>query len=126
MQERIERGRDILRKTLGDEYYERRIESTNDFNRELRELTDEYCFGAVWGREALPQKTRSMLVVALLASMGRTSELKTHIGGAINNGCSVDEIKDTLLQVAVYCGIPAGVEGIRTAEQVLRDRKLID
>lgn len=126
MKERIELGRDILRKTLGDEYYQRRVDSTNDFNRELRDLTDEYCFGEVWGGEALPVKTRSMLVVALLASMGRVPELKTHIGGAINNGCSAEEIKAVLLQVAIYCGIPAGVEGIRTAEQVLRDRSLIE
>lgn len=126
MSNRIEAGRAILRQTVGDEYFERRVQSTNDFNRKLRDLTDEYCFGEVWSGEALPPKTRSMLVVALLACMGRVNELKTHVGGALNNGCSVEEIRDVLLHVAIYCGIPAGVEGTRTAEQVLRERGLID
>jgi 4-carboxymuconolactone decarboxylase len=126
MSERSEIGRAILRKTVGDEYYERRVRSTNDFNRKLRDLTDEYCFGEVWAGEALPPTTRSMLVVALLACMGRVNELKTHVGGALNNGCTVAEIRDTLLQVAIYCGIPAGVEGTRAAEEVLRERGAID
>ena len=100
MTERLEVGRDILRKTLGDEYYQRRVDSTNEFNSALRHLTDEYCFGEVWAGEALTPKIRSMLVVALLANMGRVQELKTHVAGAINNGCSVEEIKKC------YCRLP--------------------
>ena len=125
MTNRTEIGQDILKKTLGEEYYERRKQSANSFNRGLRQLTEEYCFGEVWGDGKLPAKTRSMLVVAMLAAMGRSTELKTHVGGAINNGCSMSEIEGVLLQVAIYCGIPAGVEGIRVAEGVLRERGLL-
>jgi 4-carboxymuconolactone decarboxylase len=126
MTSRIEAGREILRSTIGDAYYQRRCDTTNAFNEPLRRLTDEYCFGEVWGDPALPPKTRSMLVVVLLASMGRNTELKTHLGGAINNGCSAEEIRGALLQVAIYCGIPAGVESTRIAEEVLRERNLLD
>ncbi|KDC79336.1 carboxymuconolactone decarboxylase family protein [Bordetella bronchiseptica MBORD635] len=123
---RLEVGRDILKQTLGDAYYAQRFDSTNSFNGSLRRLTDEYCFGEVWGDETLTPKQRSMLVIALLACMGRVQELKTHVGGAVNNGCNVEEIRAVMMQVAIYCGIPAGVEGTRTAEGVLRERKLID
>ncbi|OZI38070.1 4-carboxymuconolactone decarboxylase [Bordetella genomosp. 10] len=125
MKSRIETGREILGATLGETYYQRRVDSTNSFNGPLRRLTDEYCFGEVWGDPALPPKLRSMLVVALLASMGRTHELRTHLGGALNNGCNVEELRAVLLQVAIYCGIPAGVEGTRIAEEVLRERGLL-
>jgi 4-carboxymuconolactone decarboxylase len=126
MNERKERGRAILRKTVGEDYFERRIATTNDFNRKLRDLTDEYCFGEVWGDDTLPPRIRSLLVVALLAGMGKVTELRTHVNGALNNGCSVEEIREALLQVAIYCGVPAGVEGFRTAEQVLKDRGLLE
>lgn len=126
MDDRVERGREILRKTLGETYWERRASTTNSFNQALRRLTDEYCFGEVWGDGKLPAKTRSMLVMAMLAAMGRGTELKTHVNGAINNGCSATEIEGVLLQVAIYCGIPAGVEAVRVAEGVLRERGLIE
>ena len=125
MSERSENGREMLRRTIGDAYFENRTASTNAFNGRLRALTDEYCFGEVWCEPTLPPKTRSMLVVALLAAMGRTNELRIHAGGALNNGCSPEEIREILLQVAVYCGIPAGVEGTRIVEGVLSERGLL-
>lgn len=125
MTTKLEQGRTVLRTVIGDAYFQRRQESTNDFNGRLRALTDEYCFGEVWSNPVLPLKLRSMLVVCLLAVMGRTTELRTHLGGAINNGCSAEEIREVLLQVAVYCGIPAGVESTRIAEEVLRERGLL-
>jgi 4-carboxymuconolactone decarboxylase len=126
MTDRKETGRAILRQTVGEEYFQRRVASTNDFNRKLRDLTDEYCFGEVWSGEALSAKFRSLLVISLLAGMGRVTELRTHVNGALNNGASVAEIHDALLHVAIYCGIPAGVEAFRTAEQVLKERGLLD
>ena len=126
MSTRLEKGQEILKSTLGSEYYARRSESTNEFNGPLRRLTDEYCFGEVWGDEALPPKIRSMLVIALLASMGREQELSTHLRGAINNGCRPEEIRAVMLQVAVYSGIPAGVAGTRAAETILREKKCIE
>jgi 4-carboxymuconolactone decarboxylase len=126
MSDRMEKGRAILRKTVGEEYYERRVASTNDFNRKLRDLTDEYCFGEVWSGEALPLKTRSLLVISMLACMGRMQEFRTHLMGALNNGATVDEIHDALMHVGIYCGIPAGVEAFRNAEQVLKERGLLE
>lgn len=125
MTSRIEAGRRILRETVGEAYYQRRVETTNDFNAPLRRLTDEYCFGEVWADETLSPKMRSLLVISLLAGMGRVNELRTHVAGALNNGCSVEEIRAAMLQVAIYCGIPAGVEGTRTAEAVLQERGLL-
>lgn len=125
MTSRLDTGRGILRQTVGDAYYQQRVDSTNEFNGPLRRLTDEYCFGEVWADEALPPNIRSLLVIALLASMGRVNELRTHVRGAVNNGCSVEEIRAAMLQVAVYSGIPAGVEGTRTAETALRELGLL-
>lgn len=119
-------GREILRDTVGADYFETRTASTNWFNQPLRNLTDEYCFGEVWGGEDLSRKTRSMLVMAMLATMGRGHELRTHVGGALNNGCTPEEIRGVLLQVAIYAGIPAGVESTRIAETVLRERGLVE
>lgn len=125
MTSRIETGRRILKQTVGEAYYQKRVDTTNDFNAPLRRLTDEYCFGEVWGDQTLSPKIRSLLVISLLASAGRVNELRTHVAGAVNNGCSAEEIRAAMLQVAVYCGIPAGVEGTRTAEAVLEERGLL-
>jgi 4-carboxymuconolactone decarboxylase len=125
MSARKELGRKILISTMGEDYIAKRTASTNDFNRKLRDLTDEYCFGEVWGGEALPPKLRSMLVMAMLAGHGRLAELEGHVNGAINNGCSMEEIREVLLMVGVYCGIPAGVSGTRVAEEVLKKRGLV-
>ncbi|MEZ5441770.1 MAG: carboxymuconolactone decarboxylase family protein [Lysobacterales bacterium] len=125
MSDRLEQGRALLRATIGDDYYEQRRASTNAFNAKLRGLTDEYCFGEVWADPTVPPKWRSLIVVALLAAGGRVPELRTHIGGALNNGCTPEELREVLLQVAVYCGIPVGVEGFRSAEAVLRERGLL-
>jgi 4-carboxymuconolactone decarboxylase len=120
------RGRAVLRRTLGEEYFERRKSSTNDFNRPLRDMTDEYCFGEAWCGGPLQPKYCSLLVISMLASSGRVPELRTHLAGALNNGCSIEEIRHALLMVAAYSGIPAGVEGFRSAEIVLKERGLLD
>ena len=108
-----------IKEILGSEYFAKREKSTNDFNREMRDLTERYCFGEVWERPGLDRRTRSMLVLATLAALGKGAEIKMHAVGAINNGCTVEEIKEVLLQAAIYAGIPAGVEAFRYAEQAL-------
>ena len=118
-------GLGILNKVLGDEYFAKRQASENSFNREVRELVEEYCFGAIWGRPGLNARTRSMLVLAMLTALGKGTELKMHVVGALNNGCTVQEIKEVLLQATIYCGVPAGVEAFRAAEEVLKQRNLI-
>jgi 4-carboxymuconolactone decarboxylase len=120
--ELFERGLKIRKAVLGAEFVEKSIASADDFNMPMQRLTTEYCWGAVWGREdGLPKKTRSMLNLAMLCALNRPHELKMHIGGAIRNGVSRDEIREVLLQVAIYCGIPAGVDAFRVARETFAE-----
>ena len=113
-----DKGMAVRRAVLGDEYVDAALKSADDFNRPLQDMLNEYCWGAVWGREGLPRKTRSMLNLAMLSALGRNHELAMHLKGALVNGVTKDEIKEVLLQVAVYCGVPAGVESFRVAREV--------
>jgi 4-carboxymuconolactone decarboxylase len=120
--ELFERGLKIRKEVLGAEFVEKSIASADDFNMPMQRLTTEYCWGAVWGREdGLPKKTRSMLNLAMLCALNRPHELKMHIGGAIRNGVTRDEIREVLLQVAIYCGIPAGVDAFRVARETFAE-----
>jgi 4-carboxymuconolactone decarboxylase len=114
----FERGLEIRKSVLGAEFVESSMKSADDFNRPLQELVTEYCWGAVWGREELPRKTRSMLNIAMLAALNRPHELKLHINGALRNDVTREEIREVLLQVAIYCGVPAAVDSFRTAREV--------
>jgi 4-carboxymuconolactone decarboxylase len=120
--ERAELGEKIRREVLGDEYVDRAIGSATDFNRPMQELANEYCWGAVWGRPGLDRRTRSMLNLAMIAALNRPHELRVHIAGALTNGVSTDEIREVLLQVAIYCGVPAGVDAFRTAREVFAEQ----
>ncbi|KRB81547.1 carboxymuconolactone decarboxylase family protein [Noviherbaspirillum sp. Root189] len=120
-----ETGRSILRKVLGEEYFAKRELKENSFNTEFRAITEEYCFGTVWGRPGIDHRTRSLILLGMLTALNKGPELRLHVRGAINNGCSVEEIKEVLLQAAVYCGIPAGVEAFRAAEEVFGELNLI-
>jgi 4-carboxymuconolactone decarboxylase len=114
-----ETGLEIRKSVLGKEYVEKSIQAANDFNRPLQDLVTEYCWGAVWGREELPRKTRSMLNIAMISALNRPHELKLHIKGALRNGVTPVEIREVLLQVAIYCGVPAAVDSFRIAREVL-------
>ena len=115
----FDRGLAIRKDVLGKEFVEKSFESADDFNMPMQELTTEYCWGAIWGRDGLPRKTRSMLNIAMLSALGRNHELGMHVKGALVNGVTKKEIQEILLQVAVYCGIPAGVESFRVAKEAL-------
>ena len=120
--ELFNRGLEIRKSVLGAEFVEKSIASADDFNMPMQRLTTEYCWGAVWGREdGLPKKTRSMLNLAMLSALNRPHELKMHIGGAIRNGVTKAEIREVLLQVAIYCGIPAGVDAFRVARETFAE-----
>ncbi|RVU14245.1 carboxymuconolactone decarboxylase family protein [Methylobacterium oryzihabitans] len=120
-QETYERGLEIRKSVLGKEFVETSIANADDFNLPMQQLTTEYCWGAVWGREGLPKKTRSMLNLAMLSALNRPHELKMHLKGALKNGVTKDEIREILLQVAIYCGIPAGVDSFRIAREVFKE-----
>jgi 4-carboxymuconolactone decarboxylase len=117
----LERGLEIRKAVLGRAFVENAYDSADDFNRPLQELVTEYCWGAVWGREELPRKTRSMLNLAMLSALNRPHELKMHIRGALTNDVSREEIREVLLQVAIYCGVPAAVDAFRTAREVFAE-----
>jgi 4-carboxymuconolactone decarboxylase len=116
-----DKGLEVRKAVLGAEYVETSIKNADDFNRPLQELVTEYCWGAVWTREGLPRKTRSMLNIAMLATLNRPHELELHLRGALRNGCTKDEIREILLQVAIYAGVPTGVDSFRIARKVFAE-----
>lgn len=113
-----DKGMKIRRETLGDTYVDKAMAQADDFSADLQELVTTYCWGAVWGREGLDRKTRSTINLAMISALNRPHELAAHIRGALNNGLSKDEIKEILLQVGIYCGVPAMVDSFRIARQV--------
>lgn len=117
----FERGLEVRKAVLGAEYVENSLKTADDFNRPLQELITEYCWGAVWGREQLPRKIRSLLNLAMLSALNRPHELKVHVRGALRNGVSREEIREVFLQVAIYCGVPAAVDAFRTAREVFAE-----
>lgn len=119
--ETFEKGLEIRKSVLGAEFVEKSIASADDFNLPLQELVTEYCWGAVWGRDTLDKKTRSMLNIAMLSALNRNHELSMHVKGAIRNGVTKDEIREVLLQVVIYAGVPAGVDSFRTAKAALAE-----
>jgi 4-carboxymuconolactone decarboxylase len=112
-------GLEVRRDVLGAEHVDRSLEQASEFARPMQELVTEYCWGAVWSRPGVDRKTRSLVNLAMLTALNRPHELKLHVRGALNNGASVREIQEVLLQAAIYCGVPAAMDAFRTAEQVL-------
>lgn len=117
----FENGLKVRREVLGDAYVDRAMQNADEFGKPLQELVATYCWGAVWAREGLDRKTRSMLNLALLTTLNRPNELKVHLKGALRNGCSRDEIREVLLHTAVYAGIPAGVDSFRIARETFAE-----
>lgn len=120
-QELFEKGLTIRKSVLGPEYVDKALASADDFNRPMQELTTEYCWGWCWGRDGLDKKTRSIINLAMLSALNRPHEIKVHVRGAIANGLTKDEIREVLLQVAIYCGVPAGVDSFRIAKEVFAE-----
>jgi 4-carboxymuconolactone decarboxylase len=116
-----ETGLNIRREVLGSQYVDTSIKNANDFNRPFQELVTEYCWGAIWGREGLTRKERSMINLAMLTALGRTHEVELHVKGAINNGLTKEQITEVLLQTAIYCGVPAALDSFRVANKVLQE-----
>ena len=114
--ETYEKGRQVRTAVLGADYVERAAADADEFSQPLQDLVTEYCWGAVWGREGLPRKTRSMINLAMIATLNRPHELATHIRGALTNGVTRDEIREIFLQVGIYAGIPAAVDSFRVAK----------
>ena len=122
--ERYERGLAVRREVLGAAYVDRSIAEADDFSRPMQELVTEYCWGEIWTQPELPKKTRSLINIAMISALNRPHELKLHVRGALRNGCSKEEIRSVLMQVAIYCGVPAAIDGLRVAREVLKEEGL--
>jgi 4-carboxymuconolactone decarboxylase len=120
--ERFDSGLKTRREVLGAGYVDKSMAAVDDFNREFTDLLNTYCWNDIWNRPGLDRKTRSMLNLAMLSALGKEHELKLHLNGALNNGLSKDQIKEVLLQVAIYCGVPAAVVSFRCAREVFKER----
>jgi 4-carboxymuconolactone decarboxylase len=105
---------------LGAEHVERSLANADAFTQPIQELVTEYCWGAVWGRDDLPRKTRSIINLAMLTALNRPHELKVHVQGALRNGVTVEEIRGVLLQAAIYCGMPAALDAFRVASEAIK------
>lgn len=119
--QQYETGLRIRKEVLGAEYVDKAIAGADAFNKEFQTMVTEYCWGGVWGKGVLTKQQHSMNNLCMLAALNRPHEFKLHFRGAIKNGCSLDELKETLIQIAVYCGIPAGVDAFRIAREVLKE-----
>jgi 4-carboxymuconolactone decarboxylase len=116
--ERFEAGMKARREVLGDAYVDAAIAKRNTFSEAFQDLITRYAWGEIWTRPALPRQTRSLITVAMLIALNREEELRMHLRGALKNGATQDEIRETLLQSAVYCGVPAANSAFRIAQEV--------
>lgn len=123
--ERFNAGLKNRKEVLGEEYVNNSINNANDFTWPFQQMVTEACWGDCWGRPGLERKTRSMLNLAMLCCLNRPHEFKVHVRGAINNGVTPEEIQEILLQVGVYAGVPASLEGFKNANEVLKEMGVV-
>ncbi|HXD65007.1 MAG TPA: 4-carboxymuconolactone decarboxylase [Solirubrobacteraceae bacterium] len=116
---RFDAGMAVRKEVLGAEHVERSLEGASAFARPMQDLVTEYCWGAVWSRPGLDRRSRSLVNLGMLAALNRGHELGIHVRGALTNGVTPEEIREVLLQAAIYCGVPAGMEAFRIAEETL-------
>ena len=114
-------GMNIRKEIFGADVVERRMTTAGEFGAPLQRLINQYAYGEIWGREAIPRKMRSLLAIVMMCAANRPHELRIHLRGAITNGCTRDEIREALLQVAIYCGIPASLDAHNIAMEVFAE-----
>ncbi|WP_055136393.1 carboxymuconolactone decarboxylase family protein [Pseudomonas corrugata] len=114
-------GLDMRRQVMGDAFVDRALGNATEFTQPLQDFVNEHAWGSVWSREGLPLKTRSLITLAALTALKCPQELKGHVRGALNNGCTVEEIREALLHCAVYAGVPAAIDAFRAAQEVIEE-----
>jgi 4-carboxymuconolactone decarboxylase len=119
--ERYEKGLTVRRAVLGDAHVDRSLENRNDFNMEFQELITRYAWGEIWTRPGLPRHTRSLLIIAMMVALNRSDEFRLHLRAAFNNGVTREEIRELLLQAAIYCGVPAANSAFHAAQEVFHE-----
>jgi 4-carboxymuconolactone decarboxylase len=120
-EELFKRGLEIRKAVLGKEYVEKSLATADDFSRPMQELSTEYCWGRIWSRPGLERRERSLINLAMIAALNRPHELKLHVKAALTNGVTREQIREVFLQVAVYCGIPAGIDSVRIAREAFAE-----
>ena len=120
-QDRYEKGLALRKQVLGAEYVEKSLAGADDFSRPMQELSTEYCWGYVWTRPGLELRERSLINLAMISALNRPHELKLHVKAALTNGLTREQIREVLLQVAVYCGVPAGIDSTRIAREAFAE-----
>ncbi|MHA6492572.1 carboxymuconolactone decarboxylase family protein [Pseudomonas borbori] len=123
MSDKHDSGLGVRREVMGDAYVDRALNNASEFSAPLQAFVNEHAWGSVWTREGLDRKTRSLITLAALTALKCPQELKGHVRGALNNGCSVEEIRETLLHCAVYAGVPACIDAFRAAQDVIDDHQ---
>ena len=118
--ERHAKGMTVRRAVLGDAHVDRTLAKRDSFNEEFQELITRYAWGEIWTRPGLPRHTRSLLTIAMMVALNREEELKLHLRAAANNGVTRDEIKEVLMQAAIYCGVPAANSAFHMAQEVFQ------
>ena len=121
-EERYEAGMQVRRAVLGDAHVDRSIANRTEVTEEFQNLITRYAWGEIWTREGLPRHTRSLLTIAMMVALNRSEELALHLRAARNNGVTRDEIKEVLLQTAIYCGVPAANSAFHLADRILREQ----
>ena len=119
--ETYDRGLSLRKEVLGADYVERSFANADEFSRPIQELSTEYCWGAIWSRPGLSRRERSLLNIGMISALNRPHELKLHIKAALTNGLTRDEIREAMLQIAVYCGMPAGLDSTRIAREAFAE-----
>lgn len=121
LSESFHNGLKTRREVLGTAYVDGSISKATPFNWPMQELVTEYCWDTIWNRPGLDRRSRSILNLGMISALNRPHELKLHVRGALNNGLTKEEIREVLMQVAIYCGVPAAIDGFRTAQEVFDD-----
>ncbi len=119
--DRFERGLQLRREVLGADYVDRAMARADAFTRPMQELSTGWCWGEVWSRPGLSRRDRSLLNIGMISALNRPHELRLHVKAALGNGLSREEIREALLQVAVYCGVPAGMDSTRIAAEAIAE-----
>lgn len=119
---RFDQGLTVRREVMGAERIDKVMKEADAFTRPVHDLITEYCWGEIWTRPGLSRKTRSLINLGMLAALNRPNEFKLHIGGALTNGVTKEEILECCLQVAIYCGVPAGLESTNLAKEIFKQR----
>jgi 4-carboxymuconolactone decarboxylase len=121
--QRYEQGMKVRREVLGDAHVDRTLQNRNEFNEAFQDLITRYAWGEIWSRPGLTRQTRSMITLAMMVALDRGDEFRMHVRAAIKNGVTREEIKEVLLQTAIYCGVPAANSAFHAAEEVLEKQK---